>query len=32
MGRSAGALTDHAMLVPLTKKVSRVPLSWQNCA
>ena len=32
MGRSAGALTDHELLTPLTKKVSRVPVSWQNWA
>ena len=32
MGRSAGALTDHELLAPLTKKVNRVPVSRQNCA
>ena len=31
-GRSAGALTDHELLAPLTKKLSRVPVSWQNWA
>ena len=32
MGRSAGALADHDGLAPLTKNVSRVPVSRQNCA
>ena len=32
MGRSAGALTDHDGLAPLTKNVNRVPVSRQNCA
>jgi hypothetical protein len=26
MGRSAGALTDHELLTPLTKNVSQTPL------
>src|SRR6186713_1758031 len=30
MGRSAAALSDHDALAPLTKKVSRVPVSRQN--
>jgi hypothetical protein len=32
MGRSAGALTDHEPLAPLTKNVNRVPLSRQKSA
>src|SRR6188472_3741962 len=31
-GRSAAALTDHDGLAPLTKNVSRVPVSRQNWA
>jgi hypothetical protein len=31
-GRSAGALSDHDGLTPLTKKLKRVPVSRQNCA
>ena len=32
MGRNAGALTDQEGFAPVTKKVSRVPVSRQNCA
>ena len=31
-GTQRRALTDHELLAPLTKKVSRVPVSRQNCA